>query len=232
MRTSRKLLQLFKIFAIATLFVFSSCLESAQLTKQQQWEELSQKVDTWTDRLGKPIDPGIKEVVIALNLLGIPTRQSCEGHLDWGLPYPWVDFEIDAVEIRNRYLEIYEQAQKEESSLKEKHPHLSLDELDDLPEMKFINALHMERFKLSEELEKQEQELLKPLYSYLEQFYQSRPHPYDLMLVVIRNRLQSIGGERQAIRSDSEKMDMLMKYRQEMKDFAVFLKNKFFNETP
>ena len=32
-------------------------------------------------------------VVAGLNLLGIKTVQSCEGHLDYGFAYPWVMFE-------------------------------------------------------------------------------------------------------------------------------------------
>ena len=59
------------------------------------WREASfadgcAEVATWRDRLGKPIDPGIFALVVALNMAGIPTSQSCEGHLGWGLPYPWV----------------------------------------------------------------------------------------------------------------------------------------------
>ncbi len=49
-----------------------------------------ERVSTLTDKLGTPIDPGIFETVVALNLLGLHTLQSCEGHLDHGCPYPWV----------------------------------------------------------------------------------------------------------------------------------------------
>ncbi len=59
------------------------------------WEEAEAFVRCITDGLGCSIDEGILEVVVALNLLGFPTCQSCEGHLDDGLPYPWVDFETD-----------------------------------------------------------------------------------------------------------------------------------------
>ena len=49
------------------------------------------KADKITDRLGMPIDRGIKKVVIGLWLNGIETTGSCQGHLRQGLPYPWVD---------------------------------------------------------------------------------------------------------------------------------------------
>ena len=51
-------------------------------------------VDRVTDRLGKRVDPGIRETVIVLNLLGLSTRQSCEGHVSLaghGHAAPWVD---------------------------------------------------------------------------------------------------------------------------------------------
>ncbi len=57
----------------------------------QQWTETSEKFSHVTDKLGEPIDKGIFDTVVALNILGFVTRQSCEGHLDHGLPYPWVD---------------------------------------------------------------------------------------------------------------------------------------------
>lgn len=59
------------------------------------WEDAEAFVRRMTDGQGCPIDEGIVETVVALNLLGLPTCQSCEGHLDDGWPYPWVDFETD-----------------------------------------------------------------------------------------------------------------------------------------
>lgn len=50
------------------------------------------------DRLGRPVDPGVstsvKNLLRAGYALGITTTQSCEGHIDWGHPYPWVDMEL------------------------------------------------------------------------------------------------------------------------------------------
>jgi len=59
-------------------------------TPEQRYQEMSERVSTFTDKLGMPIDPGIFETVVVLNLLGLHTFQSCEGHLDHGCPYPWV----------------------------------------------------------------------------------------------------------------------------------------------
>jgi len=59
-------------------------------TPEQRYQEMREQVLTFTDNLGAPIDPGIFETVVLLNLLGLRTFQSCEGHLDHGCPYPWV----------------------------------------------------------------------------------------------------------------------------------------------
>jgi hypothetical protein len=57
------------------------------------WNEAIEQFSRVTDTLGKPIDTDIFEAVVALNLSGIITRQSCEGHLNWGLPYPWIEIQ-------------------------------------------------------------------------------------------------------------------------------------------
>jgi hypothetical protein len=52
------------------------------------------------DALGKTVDPGIRETVAVLNLLGFRMRQSCEGHVNergLGLPTPWVDIAPSAL---------------------------------------------------------------------------------------------------------------------------------------
>ena len=59
--------------------------------KQKKWQEISSEAEKIADRLGMEIDPGIKETVIALKANDFGTDQSCEGHSDRGLPYPWVD---------------------------------------------------------------------------------------------------------------------------------------------
>lgn len=59
----------------------------------KSWQEATHEATRFTDRLGRGLDPGIRDTVIALNMLGVSTTQSCEGHLDHGRPYPWVTFD-------------------------------------------------------------------------------------------------------------------------------------------
>lgn len=56
-----------------------------------QWQKEAEEIESVTDKLGKPIDGKVKETVIALNLLGLNTRQSCEGHSDRSMGAPWID---------------------------------------------------------------------------------------------------------------------------------------------
>ncbi len=72
-----------RIFHIIFFIIFSvfNIVEGNEvLTKQQLWDKQAEEVDSWTDGLGYPIDQGIKDTVIVLNILGFTTRQSCEGH--------------------------------------------------------------------------------------------------------------------------------------------------------
>lgn len=57
----------------------------------QSYEEVAREVDSIVDSMGEHIDGNIKKIVIALRMAGFPTSSSCEGHTNWGLPYPWVE---------------------------------------------------------------------------------------------------------------------------------------------
>src|SRR5687767_10818868 len=56
----------------------------------KSWNQKIEELKGVGDKLGMGIDGGILEMVAALNLNGIKTTQSCEGHLDRALAYPWV----------------------------------------------------------------------------------------------------------------------------------------------
>ena len=63
-----------------------------KVVKRSYLEEITKKkIEMESDALGYPIEAGIKEIVIALNAIGLNTTGSCEGHTDWGRITPWVD---------------------------------------------------------------------------------------------------------------------------------------------
>ena len=74
--------------------------------KEQCWQEMAKHCSHITDRLGQSIDRGILETVIALNVLGIPTVQSCEGHIDHGVCAPWVFFTSTSLDDFHEYEQI------------------------------------------------------------------------------------------------------------------------------
>jgi hypothetical protein len=62
-----------------------------QLSSSEKiYQAVCERVSQFKDKLGLGVDPGIFDTVVALNLAGLTTYQSCEGHLDHGSPYPWV----------------------------------------------------------------------------------------------------------------------------------------------
>lgn len=67
----------------------------------EQWLNLSKETRLFTDRVGMPIDRGVLDTVVAFRAWGFVTKASCEGHLDHGLPYPWIDIGLDdAIEAK------------------------------------------------------------------------------------------------------------------------------------
>ena len=75
--------------------------------KNQAWKQIFDRVARIADRRGKKIDPGIMGMVLALNASGIRTTQSCEGHIDWGLSYPWVRVAEQSCSTLERFLEAF-----------------------------------------------------------------------------------------------------------------------------
>lgn len=71
---------------------------------EQKWNEISEKIDSMTDRLGMPVDEGIKEAVIALNCLGFMTTGSCFGHEGRETGGPWVDISSPELERKTEEL--------------------------------------------------------------------------------------------------------------------------------
>lgn len=59
--------------------------------REQTWQAKKEEIEQVTDRLGFPIEPHIKNTVVGLNLFGLNTVQSCEGHSDRGIGAPWVE---------------------------------------------------------------------------------------------------------------------------------------------
>lgn len=209
--------------------------EQELLAKQEMWNAMSIDVDHWVDGIGCSIDEGIKETVIIFNLMGMETTASCEGHLDHGLSYPWIDIQTDLAEIndiREEHSNVQKQIENETILLATKYLNMGYLELLEMPEAEKLLELCDKRYFIGKAIDEIQMQCLEPLNQLLNQFYENRSVSYDNMLVVSIDsfaRLHSIGADRQQIRSEEERSFKLIEYQEEMKAFTAFLKQKFMN---
>lgn len=168
----------------------------------ETWNEIVTRMSRVTDKLGKPIDEGIFETVVALNALGVQTTQSCEGHLLWGIAAPWVDIDPpgNIKELRNQ-MRIAQKDEAREISDQLKHQQCVL-----------FHSLST---------------LLAQFYRHSS--LSGGSIEYDRILLARtgaagRIRLEPIGVEMQTVVPEDIKAQKLLEYQQEMKDFTTFMK--------
>lgn len=220
---------------LISLLSIGFCGAQINPTKQEIWNAMSAEVDHWIDGAGYPIDKEIKETVIALNLMGIETTASCGGHLDHGLSFPWIDIQIYPPEVETMMQElsdIQEQVRNEEISLKIKFPTLSDNDFYNIPEGETLKNLIKKHRFIAESMAQIQIKCLEPLNQLLNQFYENRTASYDNILIIPEDsvaRLRSIGTDRQQIRLPEQRLHKLNEYREEMKAFTIFLRQKFFS---
>ncbi|MFA7315790.1 MAG: hypothetical protein WC059_03255 [Candidatus Paceibacterota bacterium] len=200
--------------------------------KQNLWNSKFKEVEMITDRLGKRIDSNIKESVVAFSALGFNTSGSCEGHLDRGLPYPWID--IDAFDKKD-FLEFTKIKERVEEK---KYPNEQSAKKDD-PE------LYEKIIQIQQKFSNQRKEVEQKIDTLLKEFYLSHKSYLaggDIMAERFGRgfRIQTslsrgLGldnwkkfDERMNKLSVEEKNKFLENNQKEMADFTVFLKNKFF----
>ncbi|SRR5258708_820649 len=178
----------------------------------QRWDEVSEKFSHVTDRIGRPIDKGIFETVVVLNSLGIATSASCEGHLDHGLPHPWIDVELpepinhDTPEIAQMREDIRER------------------------QVRFLKSYTPEMKKLQQETQQMQREACFKLFSILSEFYKDRVVSYDRMITFnVLGRIRSQGGDYLSLLPEGERAMRMNEYQEEMRAFTEFLKSIYFS---
>jgi len=176
---------------------------------------INQKIEelqTITDRLGKPIDKGIIELVAVLNLLGFKTSGSCEGHLDHGCASPWVDIEGD---IDKDELNKLATLQKE---------------IDEIVRKKGFTT---QAIKKQRGYRKRLDALIKPtklkalkIIDLLNEFYDNRKIKVDERIIIaeggISFRIICQGDYIQDVVSNKQKEKRLTKYQKEFNTFKYF----------
>jgi hypothetical protein len=179
--------------------------------KHQRWQE----VTAWCEQLDprSPVDPGIKETVIALNVLDIPTAMSCEGHLH-GPFAPWIKIAIpDIYEKRKRIRQV--QSWLEQQSETEEIRRI----------VEYVEQ--QKRIMIQEHLPTRTR-----LYDYLARFYQEHNTPYERRLVLSGgDGITSLGSQGDVLMEIlplEERRELLLAYQDEMRAFTDFLKQLYF----
>lgn len=188
------------------------------LSLPKGWLEATQQLAQATDALGTPIDSGVMETVIALNVLGVETNASCEGHLDRGYAAPWIDFHAVGTES------IRKQASAATKQLQDAEEQHASEEV--------VQKLSQEMFRLAHEENRAYYQGSWLVHQALEAFYLTHTAPYDQQLYLHNDsfgysRLQPHGIDYQPQRSPEEQATKLAAYQQEIHAFTVFLKNGY-----
>jgi hypothetical protein len=183
---------------------------------QARWAAATQYIEGVRDALGKCVDAGIKSLVIAFNASGFPTTASCQGHLHWGIPAPWIDLRPPATQsgmARRRKL----------SALEEEMETIA----HNAPNAAALDALYERRRLLAADVRRPTLVLARRLMTLLAASYRDRKVPYEqtigLHLRLISLRMQCYGTVLQDIATPAEKAANLERYRAEMCTFAPFL---------
>lgn len=168
---------------------------------ERAWEEARVLVDSFADKLGKGVDMGIKETIVALTVHGFGTSGSCEGHHNWGTRGPYVDIvskETEELTQRMRDARSEEEAKAILEELKRKNL-----------ELRRLLLMLLEEFY---------QERKVPVRIMLV----AQDRAWN------RIRLQSHGVELQMIEAEEVVVMRLSEYKEEMHAFTRFLKQKYF----
>lgn len=208
--------------------------------KNLKLEEIRHEVENIGDRIGRPIDEGIRETVVMFKANELPTSDSCEGHVERGLPVPYI--EVSALnQPEERFIsqnEAFEKAAKKYNLTVEEAKTSKIDEAYWEAMKECSQNGETEEYK---KWNKENEKLLAKGHTLLEEFYKERQVDPDVKLQIeegIGNFRIHNGGEdyQPVIENEREfseeekkaRAEKLKKYRPEMKEFTEFLKKQYF----
>jgi hypothetical protein len=184
----------------------------------ETWEAFRVELSRVTDVFGMGIDPGILEPVIGLNLFGITTVQSCEGHTERGTGAPWIMVGVRESEEIARLQKDLDEAMKRLEAMEK-----SKADKDELIE------LYAEVHRRKRDVKKPKLHILAKGMTLLDEFYGiARQVPHDVRLMLdASGKLTNHGAHVQEIREIPHRHNKLKEYQDEMKAFGFYLKHKF-----
>ncbi|MDQ2906387.1 MAG: hypothetical protein ABI456_07475 [Ktedonobacteraceae bacterium] len=187
--------------------------------QQATWQEAEDYVSRFTDRLGTPLEAGIIETVIVLNLLGLRTFQSCEGHLRHGCAYPWVSL-IDPP-LSGQFVRLWQAVCQLENLAKEAD---TVEAYDTYLAEHVRLKINMARWEEQDTLYQHLQSLLEGFYAYSKDMQYSPSR-----LVIVKHhpgmiRLEPFSGQHMQSTSERLKSAYLACGQTEMQAFTRYLK--------
>jgi hypothetical protein len=208
--------------------------------KNLKLEEIRHEVENIGDRIGRPIDEGIRETVVMFKANELPTSDSCEGHIERGLPVSYVEVSAPN-EPEERFVgqnETFEKvARKYNITLEE----AKVSKIDEAYWEAMKECSQKEETEEYKKWNKENEKLLAKGHNLLEKFYKERTVEPDIKLQIEEGvgnfRIHNGGKDYQPVieeeREFSEEEKKMRsakveKYRLEMKEFTNFLKGKYF----
>jgi hypothetical protein len=186
-------------------------------------------VNKTTDKLGRPIDEGIKELIVGLNIFGFQTTMSCFGHIRENktlaiehfalTPYvhikPTLDKELEK-ELEDLRLKV--------SKARERH------------NKEEYRRAYKEWVSVKDNAATPYYSCIKQLIELFTEFYRERRVAYDAQFVVAgslqRVRIKNIGEKYLYLMNLDTKKVKLKEYQAEFIAFGEFLKAKYFVALP
>lgn len=204
------------------LLVNAMVIINQLMIKQKKWERVSKQVLTFIDATGKPIDNGIREIVVALNTLGFTTTQSCEGHLNHGIAAPWVD--ISVKDIKKIEHLVHQSQLLFQRALQHKGTTTPI-----------VANMLKQSHSLKTQAQKPLLKIAAKLNSLIQEYYATTTLPYQndsrltLLDITTAIRLTTQGALFQQAYALKQQKKQLILYQHEINAFTLFLKNKFFS---
>lgn len=182
--------------------------ENKEENRIKEWGKIKRWVESTTDVNGLEIEKGIKDLVIGLNAHEITTTGSCEGHPDQDFVGSWVDIGDNPPD---------EIIKKMEALDLEKNKMTPDEVIDKIPEIKQFQEKNL---VMTGKVKK----LLEDFYHNKEQ---GEKYKIELEQPTMHGNTRLFYGDESENLSPSEREKALNQGRQEMQEFAHYLRSKF-----
>lgn len=191
--------------------------------KENKLNELRSELERAIDGLGKKIDTGILDTTLYLNALEVRTNASCEGHLDHGLPYCWVDLATSS-----QSSDLYKQYIKEQRDFDE-----TPDSHDEGKMRLFYEARYYKYEELLQKVKNEKEEIRQKVQNILDTFFEENNNfmPYRLSkgLRLLPSEVPEFNLSKWIdTLSLLEKEELLKKSQETIKRFTEYLKEIYF----